>query len=226
MPPLDTLLQNARIWRGDDRAEVEVPSVPTGHDALDRLLPGNGWPRAALTELLAPQPGIGELSLLTPALARLSDDDSWIALVSPPHLPYAPALARTGINLSRLLIVRTNDGADTLWAMEQALASGACGAVIGWPSFVNERALRRLQLAAEKGRALGLYFSAGQATSSSLAALRLALFARPDGLGVRVLKVRGPGIGVTLTLPLADRPRDTPAPAPASALSLRQSHAA
>jgi hypothetical protein len=91
---------------------------------------------------------------------------------------------------------------------------------------VNERALRRLQLAAEKGRALGLYFSAGQATSSSLAALRLALFARPDGLGVRVLKVRGPGIGVTLTLPLADRPRDTPAPAPASALSLRQSHAA
>ncbi len=212
MPAPASIPLHAQLWRGTDRAAVAVPSLPTGHPDLDRLLPGSGWPRAALTELLAPQPGIGELSLLMPALARLSDEDTWIALVSPPHLPYAPALAQARVNLSRLLIIRTQDGADTLWAMEQALASGACSAAIGWPSFVNERALRRLQLAAEKGRALGMYFSGGQATSSSLAALRLSLFPAEDGLGVRVLKVRGPGIGTTLTLPLDGRPASAPAP--------------
>lgn len=199
-PALDTLLRGPHLWRGDSQAEVAVPSVSTGFGALDTLLPGGGWPRAALIELLAPRPGVGELSLLMPALARLSGTDQWIALVSPPHVPYAPALAAAGIDLARVVIVRAGDGADTLWAMEQALGSGSCGAVIGWPSFVNERSLRRLQLAAETGRALGLYFSSGQATSSSLAALRLQLTPADDRLRVHVLKVRGSGIGTTLVL--------------------------
>jgi len=174
-PLLDALLLRSRLWRGDTRADVALPSEPTGHASLDALLPGGGWPRAALTELLVAQPGIGELSLLVPALARLSRRDAWIALVAPPCLPYAPALASAGIELSRLLVIRVHDGADRLWAMEQALASGACSAVLGWPTFIRERALRRLQLAAENGKALGFYFSAGEATSSSLAALRLQL---------------------------------------------------
>lgn len=239
-PLLDALLLRSRLWRGDTRADVALPSEPTGHAALDALLPGGGWPRAALTELLVARPGIGELSLLVPALARLSRGDAWIALVAPPWLPYAPALASAGIDLSRLLVIRVHDGADRLWAMEQALASGACSAVLGWPTFVRERALRRLQLAAENGKALGFYFSAGEATSSSLAALRLQLHPaaaanptitpvhariRPSPLqitpdiavprpgirdhamprttprlGVRVLKVRGPGMGRALVL--------------------------
>jgi cell division inhibitor SulA/protein ImuA len=199
-PALDTLLRGPHLWRGDSQAEVAVPSVPTGFEALDALLPGGGWPRAALVELLVPRPGIGELSLLMPALARLSSADQWIAFVSPPHVPYAPALAVAGLDLARIVIVRAGDGADTLWAMEQALGSGSCSAVIAWPSFVNERSLRRLQLAAEGGRALGLYFSAGQATSSSLAALRLQLTPMDGRLRVHVLKVRGHGIGATLVL--------------------------
>ena len=191
----------AHLWRGVARAEVSVPSVGTGFEPLDALLPGSGWPRAALTELLVAQPGIGELSLLVPALVRLCREPQWIALAAPPHLPYAPALAAAGVDLARLLVMQTSDGADTLWAMEQALASSACSVVIGWPAFVNERALRRLQLATEKGRAIGLYFSSGAATSNSLAALRLQLFAREDHrLGIRVLKVRGAGIGTTLAL--------------------------
>ena len=199
-PALDTLLRGPHLWRGDSQAEVAVPSISTGFEALDALLPGGGWPRAALVELLASRPGVGEWSLLMPALARLSGTDQWIALVSPPYVPYAPALAAAGVDLSRIVIVRAGDGADTLWAMEQALGSGSCGAVIGWPSFVNERSLRRLQLAAETGRALGLYFSSGQATSSSLASLRLHLTPANSRLRVHVLKVRGSSIGTTLVL--------------------------
>lgn len=205
-PALDTLLRGPHLWRGDGQAEVAVPSVPTGFAALDALLPGGGWPRAALVELLAPRAGVGELSLLLPALGRLSATDQWIALVSPPHVPYAPALVAAGIDLARVVIVQAGDGADTLWAMEQALGSGSCGAVIGWPSFANERSLRRLQLAAEAGRGLGLYFSSGEATSSSLAALRLQLTPAHDRLRVRVLKVRGSGIGTTLVLDAREKP--------------------
>ena len=198
---LEVLLSGTHVWRGDSQAEVAMPSVPTGHAALDDLLPGGGWPRGALTELLVTHPGIGELSLLMPALSILSRQDRWIALMAPPHLPYAPALTAAGVDLARLVIVRTNDGADTLWAMEQALASGSCGAVVGWPSFVSERSLRRLQLAAETGRAPGIYFSGSHATSSSLAALRLQLSPAAEGrLGVKVLKVRGRGAGSMLTL--------------------------
>ncbi|MBL8534473.1 MAG: translesion DNA synthesis-associated protein ImuA [Betaproteobacteria bacterium] len=223
---LETLLLKSHVWRGDGRAEVAIPSIPTGHAELDELLPGKGWPRGALTELSIPRPGIGEMSLLLPALADLSSREQWIALVAPPHLPYAPALARGRFELSRLIVVRAEDGPDTLWAMEQALASGACAAVIGWPTFLNERALRRLQLAAEKGQAFGAYFSVGHATSSSLASLRLQLF--PDGgrLGVRVLKVRGRGIGTTLTLEMGGTssmrtgfPAPSPVPGPAATAS-------
>lgn len=178
-PALDALLHASHLWRGDSQAAVSLPSEPTGYATLDALLPGGGWPRAALTELLVPQPGIGELSLLLPVLARLSRQDSWIALVAPPHLPCAPALAAAGIDLSRLLVIRTGSGADTLWAVEQALASGACSAVLGWPSLLHERALRRWQLAVESGRGLAFHFSFGQATSSSLAALRLQLHPVP-----------------------------------------------
>ncbi len=199
--PLQALLQGPHLWRGDDRAAVAVPSVPSGHAALDALLPGGGWPRAALTELLCTRPGIGELSLLMPALARLArEENRWIVLVAPPHLPYAPAFAQAGVDLARLVVVNTTQGDDTLWAMEQALGSGACSAVVGWPSRVSERALRRLQLAAETGRAPGFHYATGPATSSSLAALRLQLDPTPAGLSLRLLKVRGGGIGTTLCL--------------------------
>jgi cell division inhibitor SulA/protein ImuA len=200
MSALDALLLKSHVWRGDARAEVAVPSVSSGHAELDALLPGNGWPRAALTELLVPKPGIGELSLLLPALAGLSAQSRWITLVSPPHLPYPPALACAGLDLSRLLVVRATDGADALWAMEQALSSGASSAVIGWPAFVNERALRRLQLAVERGGGFGAFISRGPGSSHSLASLRLQLLPADGRLGIRVLKVRGHGIGATLTI--------------------------
>ena len=45
-----------------------------------------------------------------------------------------------------------------LWAMEQALRSGACSAVLGWAAPCELQALRRLQLAAEQSRCLAVLF--------------------------------------------------------------------
>ena len=103
---LDVLFQRADIWRGGETPSAVGAGIATGFAALDALLPGGGWPRGALTEVLAAE-GSGALSLLMPALAQLChhDNDRWIAFVAPPHLPYPQALAACGINLARILCV-------------------------------------------------------------------------------------------------------------------------
>ena len=119
---LNTVLQHPGIWRG--RGIRRTPGlVPTGFRALDPLLP-DGWPKGRLTEVLVPHPGVGELRLVMPALARLSQQGRWLAWVAPPHIPYAPALAEHGVDLAKVLVIRPRPGTDSLWATEQALQSG------------------------------------------------------------------------------------------------------
>ncbi len=92
----------------------------------------------------------------------------------------------------RMLIVRPRAGRDALWAMEQALRSQACAAVLGWADRAEDSALRRLKLAAEEGDSLGLLFRPpARAMEHSPAALRLALEPRGAALDVRILKSRG-----------------------------------
>lgn len=196
---LDELLDNPRIWRGHAGARAGA-GLPSGHDRLDRHLPGGGWPRHALTEILTAQYGIGELELVIPALAKLSTDDpadpseepGWIAWIAPPFLPYAPALAARGIDLSHLLVVRPGSESDLLWSAEQALSSGTCAAVLLWPERLDDQDSRRLQLAAGKGRSWAVAFRPPEARQlPSAAALRVALEAGPSGVHVDVFKNRG-----------------------------------
>jgi cell division inhibitor SulA/protein ImuA len=196
---LEDLLNNPRVWRGRAH-DAPLAGLSTGYEKLDRHLPGGGWPPHSLTEVLTEQYGIGELELLMPALARLSVDDpvapyaepGWVAWVAPPFQPYAPALQQSGINLSRLLIVRPKDASEILWSAEQALSSGTCSAVLLWPERLDDQASRRLQLAAEKGRSWAVAFRPRSARrQASAAALRLELEAGPDGTNVSIFKSRG-----------------------------------
>lgn len=192
MNKVDQVLQNPSIRRANQATLRQVPGLPTGFDELDEQLPGGGWPDACLTEIMTDSEGVGELSLLMPALAELSQKKRWIAWIAPPHIPYAPALSGKGIDLSRVLVVHAKPGVDTLWAMEQALASGVCGAVLGWPQTTDQKALRRLQLAAEKGGSAGFLFRpASAAKQSSPAALRLNLLSDLFGLRINIHKCRG-----------------------------------
>ncbi|OJZ21698.1 MAG: SOS cell division inhibitor SulA [Thiobacillus sp. 65-29] len=215
---LESVLQHPGIWRGSQRAQAAEAVLPTGFAALDAVLPGGGWPRGALTELLIRRQGIGELRLLTPALARLSEEDGWLAWVAPPYVPYAAALAAAGIDLAHVLVAKPASDADTWWTAEQALRSGACGALLAWLRAADERRMRRLQLAAETGRAWGVLFRhARLATERSPAALRLLLEPASEGLAVRVLKRRGGPVNRPLVVALPDAGRTT------SVLSLARS---
>jgi hypothetical protein len=201
MSALQSLLQNPAIWRGDEQARIALPSIPTGFPELDGELPGGGWPRGVVSELLTERRGIGELSLLMPALAQLSRQDGWLMLIAPPWIPYAPALAAHGIRLSRVIVVNTTSDKDTLWAAEQSLRAGNCPAVLAWPTSVNEHVLRRLQLAAEEGGSFGVVFGeAVRAAQPSPAPLRLRLGVHQDRLSVKILKRRGSGLTPTLWL--------------------------
>jgi len=193
------------LTRGGAPGAAPPPGLPTGFAALDGRLPGGGWPVGALTEVLPAAPGVGELGLLLPALARLSRRGRWLAWIDPPHIPYAPALSVAGVDLARVVTVRPACPADALWAAEQALGSGAPGAVLMWLPQVADRALRRLQLAAERGRAWGVLFRPPAAEGvASPAALRLAVLpAAETGLEVRVFKCRqGGAVPFSRVLPL------------------------
>ncbi|MCP4040894.1 MAG: translesion DNA synthesis-associated protein ImuA, partial [Gammaproteobacteria bacterium] len=147
--------------------------------------------------------GIGELRLIMPALARLSSEGRWIVWVTPPYIPYAPALQQEGMDLSRVLVVRADTGADALWTGEQALRSGACGAVLLWPGRVGlgGRELRRLQLAAEEGGCWGVLFRDPEAARQySPAVLRLGLDPLNRGMQVRFIKCRGRAPAVPLVI--------------------------
>jgi cell division inhibitor SulA/protein ImuA len=175
--------------------------VPTGFARLDAHLPGGGWPHPALIEVLNDRAGIGELSLLLPALRHLSEGQaSTIAWFNPPHLPYPPALAEHGLGHTRQLVSRPLAGPKALWAMEQALRSGACAAVLAWTEAADAHAIRRLKLAATEGGCLGFLFrSSRHRLHHSPATVRLALAAEGAVLVVELMKVQG-GRAATLRL--------------------------
>jgi hypothetical protein len=197
---LDAVLEHPAVWRGSECARV-APALPSGYTELDLELPGGGWPAGALTEIYTERAGVGELKLLMPALARLTRTGSWVTLIAPPHVPYAPALAAHGVELERLLLVQGEAAEDRLWACEQALGAACSGAAVLWQDHIQERALRRLKLAAENSGALLFLFRTARVAPAP-AALRLHV-SRLDHLTcVRILKRRGGGLQRPITLDL------------------------
>lgn len=189
---LNEILQHGLVWRGGTLPRLALSCVSTGFTALDAELPGGGWQTGVLTELLPEHVGIGEVRALGPALANLSVKGRWLAWIEPPYLPYAPALEAAGIDLTKIMIVRARTQKESLWATEQALQSGVCGAVLAWPEKISFTQLRRLQIAAEGSPALALLFRPPHAArEASPAALRLSLRGFKGDLAVTILKRRG-----------------------------------
>lgn len=161
----------------DDRVSRHV--LDTGYPALNDLLPGGGWPRRSVIEVVVPAWGSGELQPLLPLMARLTTADSQVALVAPPFQPYAPALVQAGIDLDRLLVVapdavsterseRDRDR-DAWWAAEKLLRQGDAALVLLWPrGATTERAkrVRRLQLAADRAGGIGVILGRGPVVDS------------------------------------------------------------
>jgi len=207
---LTQLLHNPLLWRGDSLARADA-SVATGFPRLDAELPGGGWPKAALTELLHDCEGIGELMLLLPVLKRLAQSGEFIALVAPPHVPYAPAFANAGIDPARVIVVRPDQDKSAWWAAEQVLRSNSAGALLFWPHAIRDQGLRRLQLAAQEGEALAFFFADTRRDAHpSPSPLRLRLSLAGATLSVDIFKRRGGLLARPLLLDVATPPPASP----------------
>jgi len=200
VPAPETL--HPALWLGHQLGRHTDHAVPRGFAALDAQLPGGGWPRRALTELLLPHPGVGEIRLLSACLAAAQQAGRLVMVFDPPANLSAWALTQLGLDVAQLLVINSSD---SLWALEQALKSGHVGAVLAWlPPRLRAERLRRLQLAvqAHDGPAFVLREMAAQQRPSA-APLRLLLRpGGPDVLSVRVLKRRGPPLESPLRLDL------------------------
>jgi cell division inhibitor SulA/protein ImuA len=200
----ETLEQLARLCRNG--REGPPPRIePSGSANLDAVLPGGGWQAGTIVELMPASEGIGELRLLMPALAKITHSVRHVALIAPPHIPFAPALLRHGLRLEHFWIIRAQTAADILWSAEQTLRCKSFGAVLAWPLTIRDREVRRLQLAAEAGSSIGfVYRPPSAARESSPAAVRLRLQADAVGrLSIDIVKCRGARAGLSVGIDTA-----------------------
>lgn len=242
-PPAQPELIHPQLWRADQLGSSRQETVSSGMSALDQELPGGGWPRRSLTELLLRQPGAGEMRLLAPTLAAVArgDEDRAVAgrsvmLFDPPAIPCAWAMTQLGLDARALVVVHGREGprgasvrhllvsADLLWALEQALRSGHVGAIVAWlPDGLRADAVRRLQLAAQTHDGpVFLMRGIEMRLRPSPAPLRLSLHAAgPEAIDVQILKRRGPPLAqmLRLSLPAPQGLRRAPSVVPASARS-------
>jgi protein ImuA len=189
------------VWCANQMASRRAASIPTGYPSFDSELPDAGWPTGALIELLPQQTGIGEMQLLQPALRRLAQHRR-IALIEPPYVPQIAAWTNDGFPVKQMMWVKAKRSVDALWAAEQVLRNGTCGALLFWQPHVRNDALRRLHLAAQASDIVfWLIRPFAAAVDASPAPLRLALRPVPGGIHLEIVKRRGPRRAAPLFLP-------------------------
>jgi protein ImuA len=160
--------------------------VPCGRAEIDALLPGGGFRRGALTELVG-GPASGKAAAVLALFASFGPE-ALLAWVDGPGELYPPAAAALGVDLARLLVVRPATASPArqepalavLWAAEALLGSGAFAAVAVDALPMHglrgaEAAARRLQAAVEKGGAIGLWLAPDRTGLRLPAAARLEL---------------------------------------------------
>ncbi len=179
-------------------------AISSGYRELDQQLPNGGWPPSVLIELLLTNPGIGELRLLAPALAHITQTGKTVVVLAPSHLALAASLDGCGIDMSKVTLIEVDKPADKIWAVEQALKSASFGALLCWLPQARDDHLRRLQLAAAGTQGWTFLFRPLDAQAQASPA-PLRMLCKPLAIGrlsVEIIKRRGPVHVEAIILPL------------------------
>lgn len=225
---------------GNDRPAV----LPTLFSGLDELLPDGGLPRGAVVEIASPY-GLGRatsIALSTCASAQAEaklrggegTPGAWCAWIEPhregpgkassaPTL-FAPAAARLGVDLARLLVIRPSLDAVARAAARAAESGVFAVIVIDLTGVPGRRAEARLDRWVNPVRRLAI---AVEGTEATVVLLTDALAPRPlplpvamrleveraaeERVSITVAKERRGRVGSAKTLPLRMR-KDGPAP--------------
>ena len=174
LPPevLQELRDRIRGMEGvRDRGPLDA-GRPTGFPALDRLLAGRGLRPGSVVEWRGARTGGGAMTLALAVAAHLVRDDGTLVVLDDGDF-YPVGAAELGVPLDRTVVVRTDDPAGRLWAWEQALRAPGVTVTLGRLERVDDRAARRLQLAAEAGGGLGFLVRPPDARAATWAATRI-----------------------------------------------------
>lgn len=203
-PALEHVMHQGKVWSARQQPCKGAQALSSGYADLDKALPQGGWQPGQLCEMYPQGYGCGDMHILLPTLATLSQQSRWIMLIAPPAIPYSPALSMAGIDVSKLLMVHPKNHKEALWCVEEGLRSGHCSAVLGWLPETDSTAIRRLQLACESQQSLcWIWPSSRQQSNASAAPLRLQIRRESaDQAALRFVKRRGlwPSEEFTLSL--------------------------
>jgi protein ImuA len=146
-----------RIAALEGDATRKVGCLPFGVTAIDAVLPGQGLAYGAIHEFAGGGSGTvdGAAAALFAAGVAARTKGHVVWCLTRPDL-FFPALAQAGLHHNRVVFVEADKEEDVLASMEEALAYGGLGAVVGELVRLPMVASRRLQLAAEKSGTMGI----------------------------------------------------------------------
>jgi len=138
--------------------------VSSGSVAMDRCLPGGGYAKGSMLELVHGGMshrrglfcGMGLMGLGVRIAKEWIADGRYLVILDRDRQFYAPGVAAMGVPLERLIVLQPSSESDAIWGMDQALRNSAVGAVVAWVHRLEDRVARRLQLATEQGGGLGV----------------------------------------------------------------------
>lgn len=152
---LDDLRERIAHLEGSSARRANI--LPFGIPDMDDRLPGGGLAYATIHEVSGG--GTDTVNGAAAALfaagiaARTKGKILWC--LTRPDL-FFPALAQAGLHPDRVIFCETSREEDVLAACEEGLGFGGFGCVVGELVRLPMTASRRLQLAAERGKSMGL----------------------------------------------------------------------
>ncbi|GAB5406875.1 MAG: hypothetical protein Aurels2KO_51060 [Aureliella sp.] len=154
---LEQLSQQVALIERGGRKATATDVWSSGCADMDAILPLGGYQPGSLVEYLRRTPACGASHLaFTAAAAAMKASGGFLVVVDRAKHFYPPGLVGHGIDLSKVIFVRPECVADTIWAVDQSLRTNAVAAVVAEVNSLDDRAARRLQLAAQRGGGLGL----------------------------------------------------------------------
>lgn len=154
---IDQLAREVRKLESSGRTLGQQVAMSTGCEVMDACLPHHGYVPGSIIEYLRVAPGCGASYLAFAAAAEaMKQTSGFVVLVDIDQHFYPPALQAYGMDLEKVIFVRPESLADAIWVVDQALRTPAVAAVVAELDRIDDRAARRLQLAAESGDGLAL----------------------------------------------------------------------
>jgi len=122
---------------------------------IESVLPYSAWPVGELSEIRT-EDTENIFHLLLPLLSKLSSQNRWITLISPPADIDKKLFAYHGIDVSRVLLIHPKNAVDDTATMNKALKNGTSGIVIMWTDRVAKRFVAQWRKSVKQGNCRGV----------------------------------------------------------------------